>query len=95
MLSQKLFEEISAKISDTIAASPAKDIEKNIKAMMASTFSRMDLVTREEFDVQQEVLVRTREKLTALEARLARLENQLFPEEAQAKTEAQAELGHS
>ena len=95
MLSQKLFEEISAKISDTIAASPAKDIEKNIKAMMASTFSRMDLVTREEFDVQQEVLVRTREKLTALEARLARLENQLFPEEAQATSEAQAELGHS
>jgi ubiquinone biosynthesis accessory factor UbiK len=95
MLSQKLFEEISAKISDTIAASPAKDIEKNIKAMMASTFSRMDLVTREEFDVQQEVLVRTREKLTALEARLARLENQLFQEEAQATSEAQAELGHS
>jgi BMFP domain-containing protein YqiC len=61
MLSQKIFEEISSKISDTIAASPAKDIEKNIKAMMASTFSRMDLVTREEFDVQQEVLVRTRE----------------------------------
>lgn len=95
MLSQKLFEEISAKISDTIAASPAKDIEKNIKAMMASTFSRMDLVTREEFDVQQEVLVRTREKLTALEARLSRLENQLFPAEAQAVSEAQAELGHS
>ena len=95
MLSQKIFEEISNKISDTIAASPAKDIEKNIKAMMASTFSRMDLVTREEFDVQQEVLIRTREKLTALEARLAKLEAQVFPEEAQAKPEAQAELGHS
>ncbi|BBF83756.1 hypothetical protein DLM_0069 [Aquitalea magnusonii] len=95
MLSQKIFEEISNKISDTIAASPAKDIEKNIKAMMASTFSRMDLVTREEFDVQQEVLVRTREKLAALEARLAKLESQVFPEEALAKSEAQAELGHS
>ncbi|OWY37618.1 phosphoheptose isomerase [Xenophilus sp. AP218F] len=74
MLSQKLFEEISAKISETIAASPAKDLEKNVKAMMASTFSRMDLVTREEFDVQQEVLARTREKLGALEQRLAQLE---------------------
>jgi BMFP domain-containing protein YqiC len=95
MLSQKIFEEISSKISDTIAASPAKDIEKNIKAMMASTFSRMDLVTREEFDVQQEVLVRTREKLTLLEARLAKLEAQVFPEETQVKSEAQAELGHS
>lgn len=74
MLSQKLFEEISNKINETIAASPAKDIEKNIRAMMASTFSRLDLVTREEFDVQQEVLLRTREKLEQLEARLARLE---------------------
>ena len=42
MFSQKLFEEISSKISETIAASPAKDIEKNIKAMMASTFAKMD-----------------------------------------------------
>lgn len=75
MLSQKLFEDISNKISETIAASPAKDIEKNLKAMLASTFARLDLVTREEFDVQQEVLVRTREKLEMLEARLARLES--------------------
>jgi hypothetical protein len=74
VLSQKLFEEIGNKISETIAASPAKDIEKNLKAMLASTFSRLDLVTREEFDVQQEVLVRTREKLVELEARLAKLE---------------------
>lgn len=75
MLSQKLFEEISTKINETIAASPAKDIEKNIKALMASTFTRLDLVTREEFDVQQEVLVRTREKLEQLEQRLTRLES--------------------
>jgi len=95
MLSQKLFEEISAKISDTIAASPAKDIEKNIKAMMGATFSRMDLVTREEFDVQQEVLVRTREKLTAVEARLAKLEARVFPDAASPVTDAAAELGHS
>ncbi|UTH76580.1 accessory factor UbiK family protein [Chromobacterium sp. IIBBL 290-4] len=95
MLSQKLFEEISAKISETIAASPAKDIEKNVKAMMASTFAKMDLVTREEFDVQQAVLARTREKLAALESRLARLESEVFPEEAAANVEAQSELGHS
>jgi BMFP domain-containing protein YqiC len=79
MLNQKFFEEISAKINETIAASPVKDIEKNIKAMMASTFTRMDLVTREEFDVQQEVLVRTREKLELLEQRLARLEAAVEP----------------
>ncbi|OHX20811.1 accessory factor UbiK family protein [Chromobacterium sphagni] len=95
MLSQKLFEEISAKISETIAASPAKDLEKNVKAMMASTFSRMDLVTREEFDVQQAVLARTREQLAALEARLARVEAAAFPNEAAARVEEQSELGHS
>ncbi|KIA82265.1 MULTISPECIES: accessory factor UbiK family protein [Chromobacterium] len=95
MLSQKLFDEISAKISETIAASPAKDLEKNIRAMMASTFSKMDLVTREEFDVQQAVLARTREQLAALESRLGRLESQVFPEESAAKAEAQSELGHS
>ncbi|MDC7717127.1 accessory factor UbiK family protein [Vogesella sp. DC21W] len=74
MLSQKLFDEISNKISETIAASPAKDLEKNVKAMMAATFSRMDLVTREEFDIQQEVLAQTRAQLTALERRLIALE---------------------
>jgi len=79
MLNQKIFEEIGAKINETIAASPVKDIEKNIKAMLASTFSRLDLVTREEFDVQQEVLVRTREKLVQLEERLSRLESASVP----------------
>jgi BMFP domain-containing protein YqiC len=74
MLSQKLFDEISNKISETIAASPAKDLEKNVKAMMAATFSRMDLVTREEFDIQQEVLAQTRAQLSVLESRLAQLE---------------------
>jgi len=82
MLNQKFFEEISAKINETIAASPVKDIEKNLKAMMAATFTRMDLVTREEFDVQQEVLVRTREKLELLEQRLARLEAAGQPDSA-------------
>lgn len=95
MLGQKLFEELSNKISETIAASPAKDVEKNIKSLMSSTFSRMDLVTREEFDVQQEVLARTREKLTQLEARLARLEAAQFPEVAAEREETEASQGHS
>ena len=79
MLSQKLFDEISNKISETIAASPAKDLEKNVKAMMAATFSRMDLVTREEFDIQQEVLAQTRAQLDALSQRLAVLESASQP----------------
>ncbi|RKQ58732.1 hypothetical protein C8E02_1701 [Vogesella indigofera] len=88
MLSQKLFDEISNKISETIAASPAKDIEKNIKAMMGATFARMDLVTREEFDVQQEVLARTREQLTQLETRLQALEAAAAPADGTAATDA-------
>lgn len=90
MLSQKLFDEISNKISETIAASPAKDLEKNVKAMMSATFSRMDLVTREEFDIQQEVLAQTRAQLTELERRLVLLEAQNV---APASTEAPADPG--
>ena len=52
------------------------DVQKNMKAMLTSTFAQLDLVTREEFDVQTEVLQRTREKLGALEARIAALEAQ-------------------
>ena len=75
MLNPKLLDEISAKIKDAIAQSPAKDMEKNLQAVLQSVFSRLNLITREEFDVQQEVLLRTREKLAALEARVAAMEN--------------------
>jgi BMFP domain-containing protein YqiC len=71
MFDTKFLDEINARISEVIAASPAKDIEKNMKAMMKSMFARMDLVTREEFEIQVKVLQRTREKLDALEAKLA------------------------
>ena len=74
MLSQKVFEEISGKLGQVLAESPARDLEKNLRAMLQGAFSRLDLVTREEFEVQQAVLLRTREKLTALEARIAALE---------------------
>jgi len=71
MFDKKFFDDINAKISEVIANSPAKDIEKNMKAMMMAMFAKLDLVTREEFDVQVQVLQRTREKLDVLEARLA------------------------
>jgi BMFP domain-containing protein YqiC len=74
MLNPKLFEEMTAKLSELAATGPAKDVEKNARALLSSLFSRLDLVTREEFDVQADVLARTREKLTALEARVAELE---------------------
>ncbi|MDD3482527.1 accessory factor UbiK family protein [Azovibrio restrictus] len=74
MFDPKVLEDFSNKISALIAASPAKDVEKNVRALMGSFFTKMDLVTREEFDIQAQVLARTREKLQALEARLEILE---------------------
>ena len=71
-----VFEELTAKLSELIASSPARDLEKNARALLSSFLSRLDLVTREEFDVQAEVLRRTREKLDQLEGKVAELENQ-------------------
>lgn len=51
-----------------------QDLGKNLRAALQSVFTKLDLVTREEFEVQSAVLLRTREKLTALEARVAELE---------------------
>lgn len=73
------FDDLQAKINQAIENSPAKDIEKNVKAMMNQGFAKLDLITREEFDVQAQVLVKTRTKLEALEARVAELESHLLP----------------
>lgn len=74
MLNHKVLDEINAKISQVLAASPAGDVEKNLRASLQGLFAKLDLVTREEFEVQQAVLLRTREKLDKLEARMAALE---------------------
>lgn len=74
MLKQKLAQEVVGKVSEILALSPARDIEKNLKASLTAWLSKLDLVTREEFDVQTQVLARTREKSRELETRLARLE---------------------
>ncbi len=71
------FDDMQARINQALENSPAKDIEKNVKAMLSQGFSKLDLVTREEFDVQMQVLAKTRAKLDALEARVAELEAQL------------------
>ena len=71
------FNDFQAKVNQAFENSPAKDIEKNVKAMLSQGFSKLDLVTREEFDVQMQVLATTRAKLDALEARVAELEAQL------------------
>lgn len=74
MLDPKTLEDIGAKMSALLANSPVKDFEKNAKAVMGGLFAKLDLVTREEFDIQAQVLARTREKLKALEVRVDALE---------------------
>ena len=71
--------EIQDRIQQVLQQSPAKDLEKNMKAMLNQGFAKLDLLTREEFEVQAEVLARTRSKLEALEARVAELEARLKP----------------
>jgi len=70
-------DDLQAKIQQAIDHSPVKDVEKNVKAMLNQGFSRLDLVTREEFDIHVQVLAKTRAKLEELEVRVAELEEQL------------------
>ena len=74
MLDPKTLEEIGNKMSTLLANSPAKDFEKNAKAVVSGFLAKLDLVTREEFDIQTQVLARTRQKLKELEARVEALE---------------------
>jgi len=74
MFSNKVVDDISARIGEVISTSPARDVEKNVRAFLSGALARLDVLSREEFDVQAQVLLRTREKLEALEARVAELE---------------------
>lgn len=74
MMNTRLIDDISERIDAFLRNTPAADMQKNLKAALTQAFTRIDLVTREEFDIQSQVLARTREKLTQLEARVADLE---------------------
>jgi BMFP domain-containing protein YqiC len=76
MRNPKLLDELSERLSDALANSPAKDFEKNARALLSQGFAKLDPVTREEFDVQAELLSRMQQRLAALEARIAALEAQ-------------------
>ena len=73
-MNDKLLSELSARLAALAANNPAKDLEKNFRGLLAGAFSRLDLVSREEYEVQTQVLARARERLAALEARVAELE---------------------
>jgi BMFP domain-containing protein YqiC len=74
MIDPKVFDELRARIDEALRASPAQDIEKNLRALLAAWFERLDLVLREDFEVQKKLLERAQAKLAELEKRLAELE---------------------
>jgi BMFP domain-containing protein YqiC len=73
-LNRQSIDDLLARVGDAIRNSPAQDVERNVKALLSSGLARLDLVSRADFDVQAQVLARTRAKIDALEARVAELE---------------------
>lgn len=75
MLNNQFLDDLSQKIREMVGSTPAADINKNMRALLQGAFTKLELVTREEFDIQTEVLRRTREKLERLEQQLTELES--------------------
>lgn len=75
MADTRLLDEMDRRLREILARSPAADLEKNLRVLMQSALGRLDLVTREEYDVQREVLARARARLEELEAKIRELEN--------------------
>lgn len=71
---QSIANDMQTKVGDAIRQSPAKDLEKNVRGLMTQGFQKLDLVTREEFDLQTQVLAKTRAKLEELEAKVSAFE---------------------
>jgi ubiquinone biosynthesis accessory factor UbiK len=74
MIDSRLFEDLRSRIDQALRDSPAQDVEKNIRALLSAWFERMDLVLREDFEVQKKLLERAQAKLAELEARISELE---------------------
>ena len=75
VIDSKIFEELRSRIDEALRNSPAQDVEKNLRALLAAWFDRLDLVLREDFEVQRKLLERAHAKLAQLEARVAELES--------------------
>jgi ubiquinone biosynthesis accessory factor UbiK len=74
MIDSRLFDELRQRIDEALRNSPAQDVEKNLRALLAAWFDRLDLVLREDFEIQKKLLERAQAKLAELEARIAELE---------------------
>ena len=76
MSQSRILDDLSLRIRELLTNTPARDVEKNLRLLLSGFFSRLDLVSREEFDVQAKVLARAQDKLAVLEARMAEMEKQ-------------------
>lgn len=74
---KNIFDDLQSRINQIIDSSPVKDIEKNVRALMTQALSRLDLVTREEFDLQVMTITQLREQINLLQAHLNNLESKL------------------
>lgn len=75
MIDKRLFNDLSQRIGEALRDSPAQDVEKNLRALLASWFDRLDLVLREDFEVQKKLLERAQARLSELESRVRELES--------------------
>jgi hypothetical protein len=75
MIDRRLFEDLGERINEAFRHSPAQDFEKNLRALLASWFDRMDLVLREDFEAQKKMLEAAQARLAALESRVAEIES--------------------
>jgi len=74
MIDHQVLQDLGNRLSEAVRASPAQDLEKNLRALLTAFFDRFDVVLREDFEVQRKLLERAQAKLAALEARVAELE---------------------
>ena len=79
-MNAKFIDELNARIVSFLQQTPVAEVGQNLKVLLSSSLTKLDLVSREEFDVQTQVLARTREKLASLEARMAELERPAAPD---------------
>jgi BMFP domain-containing protein YqiC len=83
MIDRRLFEDLGNRIDEAVRNSPAQDIGRNLRALVTSWLDRMDLVLREDFEVQKQLLERAQARLAELEARVAELESRAGGKRAQ------------
>lgn len=79
-MNAKFIDELNARVVSFLQQTPVAEVGQNLKVLLSSSLTKLDLVSREEFDVQAQVLARTREKLAGLEARVAELERPAAPD---------------